>query len=430
VFRHHQQEQSSVKHIVLVLAFVLMTVNAWAYPRIQNPVEDYADVLTTAQENEISNRIQRVLPRAHVAVLTVTNTNGEPIEDFSHAVAEQWRGGSAELSNGVLVVLSVGTHKSRIEVGSGLESVLTDTESRTLLENARPSLRNSDYRSAILGIVNGIDSEVGAPVGSPAAPVSPVASTPLSSHGHDDGSGDVILFLIAFLGIGGGLTWWMIRRTDRSVFADNFQYYEPPTPTTYVRARTPTPVPYVSPVVVVAPSVPAVDIEFHSSEGVQGDAEKILEDGAKVHGDLHKVLGDLNRVTSDLGPVFGDLNRVLNSPDVGNALETFRRKARDLEDEDRREEEARIRRQFEDNRREQEEEDRRARRRREEDERRRREDSYTPSVSSSSWFSSSGSGSSSSSDSGSSWFSSSSDSGSSWSDSGGSFDGGGSSSDW
>lgn len=425
-----------MKHIVLVLAFVLMSVTSWAYPRIQNPVEDYADVLTTAQENEISHAITGILPGAQVAVLTVDNTNGEPIEDFSHATAELWRGGTAELNNGVLVVISVGTHKTRIEVGSGLESAITDTESRTILEGARPSLRGGDYGAAISGIVASIGREVGA---FPTAPVSPVrtrVSTPVPTN---DGSGDFLLPIVLFLGVGGGLTWWLVRRSHTPSYSNREDWsirdsWDPPQPV-YV----PTPVVIQKPIPepeVVVKTVPASDVIFGDPPVVPRVTQKATywtgSDGRYTTGeDMAKVLGDLGRVTADFGPIFGDLGRAIKATGMEEALEDNRRRERE-----RREDDERDRREAEDEsarrrQRERDEDDRRARERREEEERdlRRREEedsarrsSYSSSDSSpifSSWGSSDSS--SSSSDSSSSWSSS---------DSGGSFDGGGSSSDW
>lgn len=66
-----------------------------APPRITNPVNDYANVLSQYDRDILSSRLLDFKNRTHiqVAILTVNTTGGEPIEDFSHRAAEAlgWR---------------------------------------------------------------------------------------------------------------------------------------------------------------------------------------------------------------------------------------------------------------------------------------------------------------------------------------------------
>src|SRR5262249_9069098 len=85
-----------------------------------------------------------------IAVLTVASLEGEPIESFALRVAEQARLGQRGLDNGILLVLSVGDRRARIEVGYGLEGAVPDAVAKRVLEDAIfPRLRAGDFAGAV-----------------------------------------------------------------------------------------------------------------------------------------------------------------------------------------------------------------------------------------------------------------------------------------
>src|SRR5206468_3641109 len=61
-----------------------------------------------------------------IAVLTVPTIQPDSIEDYAVKVFASWKLGQKGKDNGVLVVVVPNDHKMRIEVGYGLEPVLTD----------------------------------------------------------------------------------------------------------------------------------------------------------------------------------------------------------------------------------------------------------------------------------------------------------------
>jgi uncharacterized protein len=87
---------------------------------------------------------------AQMAVLTLDTLDGESIEEFSLRVAETWKLGQRGKDNGVLVLVAKDDRKMRIEVGYGLEGVLTDALcSRILDEVMRPRFRAGDFGGGI-----------------------------------------------------------------------------------------------------------------------------------------------------------------------------------------------------------------------------------------------------------------------------------------
>jgi uncharacterized protein len=148
--------------------------------------------------------------QAQVAVLTVASLDGEPIEDFSHRVAETWKLGDAKRDDGVLFLVARDDRKMRIEVGYGLEPTLTDIRTRRIQDDlVRPAFRSGDYAG---GIERGIDA-IGAQLRGqepPAAP-QPATSQPTPLGVRLILGGMLTLIVLVFGGIGsripGCMTW-------------------------------------------------------------------------------------------------------------------------------------------------------------------------------------------------------------------------------
>jgi len=91
-----------------------------------------------------------------IVVYMIASLNGETIEDVSYKIAEKNKIGRKGKDNGVLVLVAKNDRKLRIEVGYGLEGVLTDaytTQIRTREMN--PSFQAGNFYE---GINKGVDA--------------------------------------------------------------------------------------------------------------------------------------------------------------------------------------------------------------------------------------------------------------------------------
>ena len=92
-------------------------------------VQDYAGVISAPVQNYLQ-QLGRQLDQkttAQLVVVTVKSLNGAPLEDYSLKLLRDWGIGNKEKNNGVLMLISTGDRKSRIEVGYGLEGALKDS---------------------------------------------------------------------------------------------------------------------------------------------------------------------------------------------------------------------------------------------------------------------------------------------------------------
>jgi uncharacterized protein len=95
-------------------------------------------------------------------VVTIPTIAGEPIESFSMRVAESWALGQGGADNGLLLVVVPNDRLMRIEVGYGLEHLVTDaTAGRIIRDVITPHFRQGDFDTGIMNGVYALLAEVG-----------------------------------------------------------------------------------------------------------------------------------------------------------------------------------------------------------------------------------------------------------------------------
>lgn len=150
-----------LKKLLFAFCFAVVVIPAFSakynsIPSLENPVTDKANIIGEKNEAQLNEYLKAVSNQTgvQVAVLTVPNLGGEAIESFSMRVCEAWRLGKKGEDNGVLLTVALDEHKIRIEVGYGLEGVLTDMKCGQIIRNEiAPHFQNESYSS---GIKNGV----------------------------------------------------------------------------------------------------------------------------------------------------------------------------------------------------------------------------------------------------------------------------------
>ncbi len=186
--------------VVLLSALMLLTVPATArdIPSLTARVNDYAAMLSSATRQQLES-ILAALEReesTQLAVLTIDSLQGENLEDFSLKVVEKWRLGQKGLDNGALLLIAKNDRKLRIEVGYGLEGVLTDlTSGRIIRDIITPQFKNGNFDQ---GVIDGVSAMIAAVRGEF------TAQTAVSSgkQSADDISGFVVFLLFILFNIG------------------------------------------------------------------------------------------------------------------------------------------------------------------------------------------------------------------------------------
>ncbi len=96
-----------------------------------------------------------------IAILIISSLDGDVLESYTLRVVEKWKLGQKDKDNGVLLLVAVDDHKMRIEVGSGLEGVLTDALcSRIIRNEMAPAFRRADFDAGITAAINAIEAAI------------------------------------------------------------------------------------------------------------------------------------------------------------------------------------------------------------------------------------------------------------------------------
>ena len=130
------------------------------YPQLTGRVVDDADLLSAADIAELDADLKALEDKSsdQVVVVTLPSLQGYTIEDFGYQLGRHWGIGTKEKDNGVLLIVAPNERKVRIEVGRGLEPLLTDAMSNVIINGAiLPRFRTGDYAGGIKEGVKGIE---------------------------------------------------------------------------------------------------------------------------------------------------------------------------------------------------------------------------------------------------------------------------------
>ncbi len=147
--------------VLLFGGLLVAASTALAYTSPGSPtgyVSDFANVLTPDQETTLANAIRahKTETTQEIAVVTVPTIGDDTIENYASKLFEEWGIGQKDVDNGVLFLMAVNDRKLRIEVGYGLEDVLTDAETSKIISASIPELKAEQYPRAIDHITNDI----------------------------------------------------------------------------------------------------------------------------------------------------------------------------------------------------------------------------------------------------------------------------------
>ena len=191
----------------LLLALTGQAALAQNFPKLSGRVVDQANLLDPQQEAALTAKLAGLETRTkrQLVVATLSSLEGYEISDYGYRLGRQWAlgqdgKGETEKDNGAILIIAPNERKMRIEVGYGLEPVLTDGLSSTIIRNdIRPLFKAGDFAG---GINAGVDRIV-TQLELPADEAAKIAQAAQQRQGKDEGIpfGAIIfiLFMIFFV---------------------------------------------------------------------------------------------------------------------------------------------------------------------------------------------------------------------------------------
>ncbi len=157
----------SIRVIAFCVAWLLAPFVSLAQeevPLLRQRVTDLTNTLTSSQIHFLESTLRGYEDTTtnQIAVLLVGSVPAGSIEEFAVRVFDKNRLGQRGKDNGVLMVIAKDDRVIRIEVGYGLEGVLTDAVTSHIIQRqVIPRFRKEDYYEGIQAGVDAIIQAIG-----------------------------------------------------------------------------------------------------------------------------------------------------------------------------------------------------------------------------------------------------------------------------
>lgn len=221
--------QRLLAYLFACLVFALVIVapahaDTLNFPTLSGRVVDTAHILSADQAAALEAKLQAIQANTghQVVVATIPDLQGHPIDDYGYQLGRAWGIGSKDKNDGALILVAPNDHKVRIEVGYGLEPIVTDALSTVIIRNQMtPSFRQGDYAGGLNGGVDALAGLLKLPPDQAAAQAKQMVADQAAADAGRGAQGfnifnylPIIIFLLFFLssvfrrrrgGMGGGL---------------------------------------------------------------------------------------------------------------------------------------------------------------------------------------------------------------------------------
>lgn len=128
------------------------------FPALTGRVVDNANILSPQVEAELTTKLEALEKTTgrQLVVATVPDLQGYEIEDYGYQLGRAWGVGQKGTNTGALLIVAPTERKVRIEVGYGLEPILTDALSSVIIQTAvLPKFKAGDLEG---GVIAGTDA--------------------------------------------------------------------------------------------------------------------------------------------------------------------------------------------------------------------------------------------------------------------------------
>ncbi|MGQ0660982.1 TPM domain-containing protein [Sphingosinicella sp.] len=152
--------------VVILVGLLAAPAAAQTFPPLSGRVVDQANIIPDDREAAMTlqlEQLQRATSR-QLVVATIADLEGYEIVDYGYRLGRHWGIGQSEANNGVILLVAPNQRRVRIEVGYGLEGILTDAlSSRIINEQIVPRFRANDYAGGIEVGTAALVSQLAAP---------------------------------------------------------------------------------------------------------------------------------------------------------------------------------------------------------------------------------------------------------------------------
>ena len=121
-------------------------------PSLETSVYDYVNLLSSLQKTNLESKLIRYsdTTSTQIVVAIISTTEGENINYLAAQWLTKWGLGQAKKDNGILVVLAEKDRKIAISTGYGVEHLMTDFQSKRIIERVIiPEFKKGNYYAGL-----------------------------------------------------------------------------------------------------------------------------------------------------------------------------------------------------------------------------------------------------------------------------------------
>jgi len=173
----------NLRTLILMIAVVLGVQTLMArqdLPVFEQRVNDFTNTLSYNEWKSIENILKRFedSTSTQIVILMVNSLHGQPIEDYAVKIFEKNKIGQKSRNNGVLLLIAKEERTFKIEVGYGLEGVLTDALCSQIAEREiTPQFKQANFYGGIAaGVTSMIEATKGEYKAEPKGTIAPALS--------------------------------------------------------------------------------------------------------------------------------------------------------------------------------------------------------------------------------------------------------------
>lgn len=186
----------------VVVFFMLCAVVSYAakFPKATGYVNDFAGVIEDSKQREIESLLRDVEKKTTTEIVIAAVPKCAPMDSFTYRTElfKEWGIGKSKKDNGLLLLLCMEERRIEIEVGYGLEGVITDGIAGEILDKyVKPDFKEGKFGEGFLRGAHAIASKI---LGSGEEAMPPVSPSYISN----ELSTPMTIFVVALV-VGGGI---------------------------------------------------------------------------------------------------------------------------------------------------------------------------------------------------------------------------------
>jgi uncharacterized protein len=138
--------------ILVCFCLIAPATAAPKFPVLAGRVVDDANILSSDTKADLTQKLAALEQSTsrQLVVVTIPSLGGYEISDYGYQLGRAWGIGQKTLNNGILFIIAPTEHKTRIEVGYGLEPIITDAFSSVVIQTqVLPKFRQGDVNGGV-----------------------------------------------------------------------------------------------------------------------------------------------------------------------------------------------------------------------------------------------------------------------------------------